>query len=283
MVGQVYKAHTDSYSVKCGEKLYKLKARGLLKIKSDGISVGDMVEFNDFAIQKVLQRKNRFIRPNVANIDLIVAVISPEPKPDFYLLDKLYVNAVKEDVPFIIVINKSDVDDCLYSEVKEEYKDLNVEILNICAKNGLGIEELKKLLTNKLTVLAGQSAVGKTSIVNKMFGFDLKVGELSDKILRGKHTTTRSEIFEKDGIKIIDSPGFAVLDAMVTVDELSECYPEYFKLSSMCKFRGCKHVSEPDCRVKKMVENGVLSKKRYQRYLEIYNDIINRRVIYEKD
>lgn len=283
MVGQVYKVHTDSYSVKCNEKFYKLKARGLLKIKSDGISVGDYVEFNDQSIKSVLSRKNKFIRPNVSNIDLIVAVVSPEPKPDFYLIDKLYVNAVKEGVPFLIVINKSDIDETLYNEVKEEYKDLDVKILSICAKNGLGIDELKSLLKSKLTVLAGQSAVGKTSLVNKMFDLSLKVGDLSDKILRGKHTTTRSEIFEKDGIKIIDSPGFAVLDALVSANELAEFYPRYFEFSSMCKFRGCKHISEPECKVKEMVEKGVLSRKRYERYVEIYKDIANRREIYEKD
>ena len=283
MIGQVYKAHTDSYSVKSADKLYRLKARGLLKIKSDGISVGDYVEFNDQSILSVLPRKNKFIRPNVSNIDLIVAVISPEPKPDFYLIDKLYVNAVKEDVPFVIIINKTDVDGTIFNEVKDEYKDLNVKIVSVCAKNGSGIDELKSLLEGKLTVLAGQSAVGKTSLVNKMFDLSLKVGDLSDKILRGKHTTTRSEIFEQDSIKIIDSPGFAVLDAMVSVGELAEFYPEYFELSSMCKFRGCKHINEPECKVKEMVEKGVLSKKRYERYLEIYKDIANRRVNYEKD
>jgi len=281
--GQVYKVHTDSYSVKCGDKLYRCKARGVLKIKSDGISVGDYVEFDGCTIVKILPRKNRFIRPNVSNIDLIVAVVSPEPKPDFYLIDKLYLNSVKENVEFVIVVNKNDVDGTLFEDIKKEYSSLGIEFLSVCAKTGQGIETLRSMLKGKLTVLAGQSAVGKTSIINSMFNLELTVGELSEKILRGKHTTTRSEIFEYDEIKIIDSPGFAVIDAMVTLDELPECYPEYFELSSMCKFRGCKHITEPDCKVKEMVDKGVLSIKRYNRYLEIYDEISKRRIIYEKN
>ena len=139
------------------------------------------------------------------------------------------------------------------------------------------------MLSDKLAVLAGQSAVGKTSIVNAMFGLDLKTGELSEKIVRGKHTTTRSEIFEVEDVKIIDSPGFAVIDADVDVKLLPECYNEYFNVSSMCKFRGCTHISEPECKVKELVQSGKLSKQRYERYVEIYNELSTRRTIYEKN
>ncbi len=283
MIGQVYKVHTDSYSVKCGEKLYKCGARGILKRRGNDIAVGDMVEVENEVISCVKQRKNRFIRPNVSNIDLILAVVSPEPKPDFYLLDKLYLNAVKEDVEFALVINKTDIDDSLYKSILAEYGNLGVEVLCVCAKTGYGISALKDKLISKLTVLAGQSAAGKTSIVNAMFGLELKTGAVSDKIARGKHTTTRSEIFEYENIKLIDSPGFAVIDAMVDLDELPYCYPEYVSVSGECKFRGCAHINEPQCKVKELVENGILSKTRYQRYIEIYNEISKRRIIYEKN
>ena len=283
MIGQVYKVHTDSYSVKCQDKLYKCGARGVLKMRGDGISVGDIVEVENSTIVSVNKRKNRFIRPNVSNVDLIVAVVSPEPKPDYFVLDKLYLNAVKEDTEFLIVVNKADIDDNLIKEVEFEYGALGVEIIKVCTKTKDGLNRLRDKLNGKLTVLAGQSAVGKTSIVNALFDLDLKVGALSDKILRGKHTTTCSEIFETENVKLIDTPGFAVIDAMVTLSELPECYPEYFSLSSQCKFRGCTHISEPDCKVKELVEQGKLSKKRYERYVEIYNDILKRRNIYEKN
>ena len=282
-LGQIYKVHTDSYTVKAENRLIKCNARGVLKIKSDGLSVGDYVRVEKNTILEILPRKNRFIRPNVSNVDLVVIVISPEPKPDFYLIDKLVLNASKENVDVVFVINKTDLSDCLFDVVKEEYGNLNFTILKVSAIDVSGIEQLKTLLNGKLSVLAGQSAVGKTSIINSMFGLSQKTGDLSEKILRGRHTTTRSEIFEQNNIKIIDSPGFAVIDANVDLDELPTCYSDYEEVSINCKFRGCSHVSEPDCAVKQMVENGNFSKNRYERYVEIYNEIAKRRKIYEKN
>lgn len=283
MQGQIYKLHSNFYTIKCGDTLYSCGARGVLKIKSDGLCVGDYVEFDGKAIKKVMERKNRFIRPNVANIDAVVIVTSPAPAPDFYLIDKLILNSVKEDVEIIIVVNKTDVDETIVDKIKCEYQALNVKILPISVYENKGVEEIKSLLKDKLSVLAGQSAVGKTSLINLLFNLNNKTGELSDKIVRGKHTTTRSEIFEKDGIKLIDSPGFAVIDADVSIDELPECYPEYLEVSHLCKFRGCTHVNEPQCKVKELVEKGILSKDRYERYVEIYEQVSKRRVIYEKD
>ncbi len=283
MIGQVYKAHSDKYLVKSGNETYNLRARGVLKLKSDGISVGDYVEFDKNSIIKVLERKSHFIRPNVSNVDLIVAVLSPEPKPDYYLIDKLLISAIKENVEFVLVVNKTDIDDTLINQIKKEYLKLNLNVVPVCAKTGQGIEELKARLSGKFAVFAGQSAVGKTSLINTLFNLNLKTGDLSEKISRGKHTTTRSEIFEVGDVKVIDSPGFAVIDAFVTAEELCEYYPDYFENSSECKFRGCKHVSEPQCKVKEMVESGELSLGRYQRYIEIYNELLKRREIYEKD
>lgn len=283
LLGQVYKVSSNFYAVKLCDKIVKCNARGVLKIKSNGISVGDFVKVNKTTIESVEERKNNFIRPNVSNIDVIVAVFSSEPKPDFYLLDKLLVNAIKEDVQLILAINKSDIDNKLVEKIKKEYQALGVKVVSVSAKSGEGVDELMSLIKGKLAVLAGQSAVGKTSLVNKMFGLELKTGELSDKIARGKHTTTRSEIFEYGDYKIIDSPGFAVIDADVSIQELPECYLDYQEYSLECKYRGCTHISEPQCKVKEMVEKGELSSERYQRYVEIYNEISKRRIIYEKD
>ena len=281
--GQVYKAHSDKYYVNINGEQIVCGARGLLKINSDGILVGDFVEVENKMIVKVNERKNRFIRPNVSNIDIIIAVLSPEPKPDYYLIDKLLINAVKEDVEFCLVLNKTDIESDLLQQLKSEYEQLGVKIISISAKENKGIDDLKELLKGKFALLAGQSAVGKTSIVNAMFNLNLKTGELSEKIVRGKHTTTRSEIFERDGIKIIDSPGFAVIDADVNIKLLPNCYNEYVQYANQCKFRGCTHISEPNCKIKELVNNGVLSKQRYDRYVEIYTELSKRRIIYEKD
>lgn len=280
--GQIYKALTDSYWVNIENKLYKCGAKGLLKYKRNTLSVGDFVEVENGVITKVKERKNSFIRPNVANIDLVVGVISPEPKPDYYLLDKLLINASKENVEVLIVVNKTDIDKGIFESVIKEYGSIVNDILAVSTTTGEGLEVLKQKLSGKLSVLAGQSAVGKTSIVNAMFNKNQKVGELSDKILRGKHTTTRSEIFEQDNIKLIDSPGFAVIDANIELDELPNYYLEYLEYSNECKFRGCKHVNEPDCKIKELVNNGYLSRERYNRYVEIFEEISKRRKIYEK-
>ncbi len=282
-LGQVYKALSNKFFVKTDNGLVKCDARGLLKLKSDGILTGDFVELENGTISSVKPRQNRLIRPSVANVDLIVAVLSPQPKPDFYLIDKLFINSIKENIDFCIVLNKNDIESTIYQDVVNEYSKLGIKILSVSSTNKQGLDELKELLKNKLSVFAGQSAVGKTSITNAMFGLDLKTGEVSEKIERGKHTTTRSEIFEYEGIKVIDSPGFAVIDADVSIDDLPQCYPEYFEVSLECKFRGCSHVNEPNCKVKELVNYGVFSKNRYERYVEIYNEIKNRRTIYERN
>ncbi len=282
MKGQIYKALTDSYWVNCDGKLYKCGAKGLLKFKRNTLSVGDFVEFDKSVIINIDERKNSFIRPNVSNIDLVVGVISPEPKPDYYLIDKLIINANKENVDVLLVVNKTDIDNGVFDSVKKEYFNIVSGVLGVCAKTGEGLNVLKQKLSGKLSVLAGQSAVGKTSLINAIFNKNQKVGDLSDKISRGKHTTTRSEIFEQDDIKLIDSPGFAVIDANVLCEDIANYYFEYLEHSNECKFRGCKHISEPDCKIKRLVNDGVLSKERYDRYVEIYKDISKRRKIYEK-
>ena len=282
MLGQVYKVQTDTYLVKSGEQVFLCNSRGVVKKRCDGIQVGDYVEVENGIILSVCKRKNSFIRPSVANVDMVVLLISPEPKPDFYLIDKVLVNAIKEDVEVVFAINKSDKDNSLIEQIKKEYSKLEIECFSISARTGDGVKNLKKRIEGKLSVLVGQSAVGKTTLVNAMFGLNLKTGELSN-IGRGKHTTTRSEIFEFDNIKIVDSPGFAVIDAEVSAEEFSEYYPEYFEVSNECRFRGCKHIEEPDCKVKELVKSGVFSEKRYNRYKEIYEELSKRRKIYEKN
>ena len=239
--------------------------------------VGDIVYEE---VEKILERKNSFIRPSVANIDTVVIVVAPQPKPDFYLIDKLTINAIKEDCEIIFVVNKSDIDNGIYKKIKKEYKHCSKKFIEVSTKDNTGIDELRNELKGKLCVLAGQSAVGKTSIINSLFFLNLKTGELSEKIQRGKHTTTSSQMHVFGDIKIIDSPGFAVIDADVDLSVLPECYPEYFELQSGCKFRGCAHISEPECKVKEAVNNGTLSIDRYNRYVEIYKELLERREIY---
>lgn len=273
MIGQVYKIHTDSYVVCTDDGAVKTGARGVLRRSDNKIVVGDFVEFEDGVIYKVLPRKNYFPRPNVANIDVVAIVVSPEPKPDFKLIDKLVINAVSRNLEIVFAVNKSDVSDLLFDELKAEYRNVGADFYKVSANKCTGLKEFGARIEGKLVLFAGQSAAGKTSLVNSLFGLELKTGVLSDKIQRGRHTTTYSEIHKLFSTRIIDTPGFAAIDADIESDALPDCYPEYFARLPECKYRGCKHINEPDCAVKRDVELGLLSKDRYLRYVEIYNEI----------
>ena len=282
MKGQVYKAESSVYEIRCGNENFFCTAKGVLKKEKTAVVVGDFVEFDGKTINAILPRKNYFSRPAVANVDTVLIVVSSEPKPDFYLIDKLLINALHSNADVIIAVNKSDLRDNLYDKIECQYSGCGIKILKVSVKDLSGIGQLKNFIRNGLTVLAGQSAAGKTSLVNAMLGLSLRTGELSRKVMRGKHTTTFSRIYENDDIRIIDTPGFAVIDADVKKEDLPWLYPEYSILSSKCRFRGCTHINEPDCEIKKSVENGLLSRERYIRYREIFNEISERRNYNEK-
>lgn len=277
--GRVTRADTDGFTVRTDGEIFRCRSRGKLK-KNGGIALGDNVSFAEGVIEKVLPRKNLFSRPRVANADIILAIVSPLPKPDFYTLDKILVNAEAQNVPVAIVVNKSDTDPALYGEIKKEYSAAAEQILSFSAKTGEGKAALVNLLKGKLAVLAGNSAAGKTSVVNAVLGLNLKTGDYSEKILRGRQTTAYSEIyFGEDGeeIMLADTPGFAAIEANVKKEDLPECYPEYLKVAGECRFRGCSHTNEPECRVKELVNAGELSAARYERYKNIYKELSERR------
>ena len=211
MKGRLVKVCSNGYTVRCEETDYKVSARGKLKVSGEGLCVGDYVEIENGVILKVYPRKNQLIRPRVSNVDGVIVVLASQPKPDYYLTDKVIINANKNLLDCAIVVNKQELDSQIIEEIQSQYQGV-CKVMGVSAKEGIGIEELKLFLLNKTVVLAGQSAVGKTSIVNALFSLDLRVGDLSEKIQRGKHTTTYSQIISKGNISIIDSPGFAQID-----------------------------------------------------------------------
>ena len=280
MRGQIVRVHYDIFFVSDGENVVPCRAKGTLKLKKDSLFVGDIVDFEDGVINGIEKRKNLFIRPAVSNVDQIFIFLAPVPEPDFMLLDTLLVNAFKENVKVCIIVNKSDLKaDELFEKIKREYKDCKVGIYQVSALEKTGIEELKKKLKNKLTVLAGQSAVGKTSFINALFGYSLKTGDLSEKISRGKHSTTYSNVYFSGDIRVIDTPGFAVIETgkMEKDEKIKDYYPEYVKVAHLCKFRDCNHINEPGCKVIELVKEGSFSKERYDRYVELHFSDIKRR------
>lgn len=239
--------------------------------------VGDIVDFSDGRINFIEKRKNLISRPNAANIDLLIIVLSQVPKPDFLLIDKLLINCSLENITPLLCINKLDISDSSFiKDVLNNYKAAGIKCLVVSAKTGKGIKKLKKEIKNKLSCFGGQSAVGKTSILNCLDkNLSLETGELSLKTERGKHTTRTSQIFKIfKNTYITDTPGFSKIDLeKIEPGQLAEHYPEYLKNSFKCKFRGCTHTSEPDCEIKKMVEKNKLSLERYSRYLQIFEEI----------
>ena len=250
-------------------------ARGSLKIKSTGIVTGDYVDFDEknLTVNKVLKRKSYFIRPNIANVDAVNIVVASPPKPDFLLLDKLILSLISQGVEVIITVNKTDLKHDIFNEISLNYRDLGCKIIQVSALTGDGIFILKELLKGKLVAFAGQSAVGKSSLLNALFGLQLKTNDVSEKTQRGRHTTTVAEIYDVDGVRVADTPGFSVLKPDILPEEVALFYPEYFSRLPECKFRCCTHTGEPGCRVLTDVESGVLSKDRYFRYKTIYKEI----------
>lgn len=216
-------------------------------------------------------RSSRFIRPNVANINTLLITISNPPKPDFLIVDKLLLSANFANVECALIINKSDLGTEVADCVVKNYSFLPIFILS--AKTGDGVEQLKNFLKGKTVAFAGQSAVGKTSLLNAIMDTDYKTGEVSEKLARGKHTTTGSIIVRGENFYIFDTPGFSEIAVDISPWDAVMNFPPYDKYLNECRYPDCTHTMEPGCFIKNLVNEGKLSTERYARYVEILNEI----------
>lgn len=265
---------------------YTCKVRGVHR-KEGGLTPlpGDKVTFNildgkkhEGHIDRILDRRNSFVRPAVANIDqlaIVLAVTSPEP--DLMLVDKLLITCLDKDIRPILVINKADLDnEHLIENLKKAYEGTGFTILVLTKFREDGYNELHKELNGYITAFAGQSGVGKSTILNTILNHWLmETGDVSDRIQRGKHTTRHAQLFRLDqGGFILDTPGFssfAISD--IHHENLESFYPELSDVTGSCRFKGCSHTSEPDCTVRKLLEEGKLDSGRYNRYTELYKEL----------
>ena len=267
-----------------GEKSYDCISKGNLK-KNSKVCVGDYVEISEneysrgtYVVEKVLPRKNQLLRPNVTNVDQLVIVFAVEPTPDFYLIDKLIIFAEQNNISPILVINKADISkEGDIADLVLQYKDVVKDIVVISAKNNYGIDNLKKILKNKFSALAGQSAVGKSTLINALDPtLCLDTNGLSDKISRGKHTTRHSQIYAIDNMLIADTPGFSMLELdKIKYDDLHYYYKDFASYFPKCKFSGCTHINctADNCEVVKSVVNGKIHLQRYERYCKMYKEM----------
>jgi ribosome biogenesis GTPase len=273
--GQVLKAVAGQYLVAGDGRTEVCSVRGRVK-KDVDIYVGDFVEFADGIITDFIPRKNFLIRPYIANIDALFIVVAPEPKPDWMLVEKLLLNCHLQKITPVIVMNKLD----LGASAAEELSPYEFDVKTFCvsAKTGENIVMLEKYIQGKTVCFCGQSAVGKSSIINALGGTKIETGELSRKIKRGKNTTRHIEIYDICGGRAVDTCGFSAMEGLdVRPEDLTYFYDEFVVLQNKCRFFNCTHTTEPDCAVKKAVENGSVDRRRYDRYVALYNELAKRR------
>lgn len=281
--GLIQKALSGFYYVDIGTEVLTCRARG--KFRKDGISplVGDRVEVRELGngegfVEAILPRKNAFTRPAVANIDQLVVIASGAiPKTDPFLIDRVAAIAALKGCEVIILLNKCDLDsaDNLY----QIYRAAGFQTLRVSAQTGEGLEELIPLISNKLSAFTGNSGVGKSSILNALDPeFQLRVGEVSDALGRGRHTTRHVELFHLScGADIVDSPGFSSFETDELNLELKRRLPETFRefqpYLDNCRFVGCSHTKEKGCAVLEAVRRGDIQKSRHASYLRLYEEL----------
>lgn len=276
MQGQVYKIHSDFYYIHSEQKVFECKIREVLKKQAQKILVGDFVEFDNGYITSILPRKNYIPRPAVANVDQVVIVSAvKEPELDFLQLNRYIAFAEYYGLEVKLCFNKNDLssDDCLIEKVFSIYEPLGYDIVFTSALEGLELDEFEEIMKGKISVLCGQSGVGKSSLINSLNPeFDLRTKTVSEKTLRGTHTTRHCEIMTiSDNIKIIDTPGFSNLkfDFLLPID-VDKLFREFKPYLNTCKYQDCLHIHEDGCSILKDIDK--FAPERYKSYIEFVKE-----------
>ncbi|WP_047984927.1 ribosome small subunit-dependent GTPase A [Ornithinibacillus californiensis] len=290
--GKIVKALSGFYYVQTTDDLYQCRGRGVFRNKNITPLVGDTVSFDlreekEGYITEVKQRTNELVRPPIANITQAI-IVSSAVSPDFSttLLDRFLVLIEAKGITPTIFITKIDLltEEQLIDirKFQADYKAIGYKIEMFSTKQPDDLDRIKAYLKDEVTVIAGQSGVGKSSLINVLSPeTSLKTAEISKSLGRGKHTTRHVELIEINGGLVADTPGFSALDfSEIEADELSYCFPEMRELVDSCKFRGCLHKKEPKCAVKAAVENGELPEYRYEHYISFLEEIQTRKPRY---
>lgn len=291
MRGKIVKGIAGFYYVFAKEKdcVYECKAKGIFRKDKVKPLVGDDVEMSVLDeesrignIDEILPRKNALIRPAVANIDQALVIFAmTRPEPNLNLLDRFLIMMRQQGENCIICFNKSDIsDEEEEKKLASVYEKSGCQTIFVSAKERQGVEELWQLLKGKTTTAAGPSGVGKSSIINELQSKTrMETGAISEKIARGKHTTRHSELIAAgEDTYIFDTPGFSSLGLFeMEKEELKDFYPEFEEYENQCRFLGCVHVNEPDCKVKEAVEAGKISRERYENYKLLYEELSHRK------
>lgn len=280
MQGRIINNISNLYYIESNGKIYTCNARG--KLKEDGIVVGDIVNFNEdeHIIEKIEKRINYIKRPKISNITQIICVVSSKnPKPDLLMLDKQLAYAEYMGIKSVIVINKIDLNKEKAEEIKKIYNNIGYEVIETKAEEKEGIESLNKILANNISVFAGNSGVGKSTLLNSIFGRELtKSGLISNKNKKGKNTTTNISLYKlKENEYIADTPGFSTFDiSEIESNELAKYFKEFKKHIKECEYVGCGHIKEENCGIKNALQRKEISENRYQNFIKIYEELKDR-------
>lgn len=282
-IGGFYYIHTPGMGV------YECKAKGIFRNQRVKPLVGDNVSIDILDekekkgnIMEICNRKNQLIRPAVSNVDQAMVIFAAaKPAPNLNLLDRFLISMKKEDIETIVCFNKMDiVTEKEISRLRDIYHLGGYHVLFTSACMDEGVTVMTEQLQGKTTVLAGPSGVGKSSLINRIKPeANMETGEISARIERGKHTTRHSELFLlNEDTYIMDTPGFSSLHIEdIEKEDLKNFFPEFADYEEGCRFRGCIHINEPGCQVKEALNQGGISKIRYDNYVSLYNEIKDKR------
>lgn len=274
-IGGFYYVNTECGVIEC-------RARGIFRKRGFIPLVGDkvVIETTDSShgvINEICERQNSLIRPAVANVtQMVVVVAKSSPMPNSYIIDKLIASAEYVDLKIAVCFNKSDLGGC--EELVDAYQKAGFTVVETSAVEKENLQSLKDILRDELTVFAGNSGVGKSSLINEIMGEEVfQTGSVSEKLERGRHTTRHSELVRLPfGGYIIDTPGFSSFDInLIPKEELTLLFREFGGFTHHCRFPDCRHIAEPDCGVLNAVESGMIPKSRHESYVQLFNEISN--------
>ena len=280
MTGRIVKALSGFYYVDTGEsRPIPCRGRGRLRHQKVTPMVGDRVEISGLddgtgMVDAILPRKNQFRRPVVANIDQMVIIASGAiPVTDPFLIDRMAAIAEWKGCEVLLCFNKCDLNRA--EELTALYRAAGFHVLQVSAESGEGMDELAAAITDKVSAFTGNSGVGKSSILNTLQpGISLQVGEVSEKLGRGRHTTRHVELFPVAGGLVADTPGFSSFDAeqteMIPKENLASAFREFQAYINLCRFQGCSHVKEKGCAVREAVFQGKIASSRHKSYIRLY-------------
>ena len=277
--GRILRSISGFYDVQTPAGLITCRARGILRKEGNSPLTGDVVEITmergKGMVERILPRKNSFIRPAVANVDaLVVFAANVNPVTEPFLIDRVAALAGDQEVPVILCVNKCDLDPGM--DLVRIYRNAGFPVVSASAETGEGIEALREMIRGKVTAFTGNSGVGKSSVLNRLCPeLCLPTGEVSEKLGRGRHTTRHVELYALgDDTYVADTPGFSSFDTdqmeVILKENLQYAFPDFAPYLGQCQFHDCSHRAEPGCAVTEAVRTGVLEKTRHESYLRLY-------------